>query len=119
MYHRFTTRIISCLLSQDNQNPQTRENRKENVDQDSGITTLLADFASTTTAHGVGRIAASSDYRFKFSWLAVWFGVMISFTWMVVKLAILYTSRPVSTGIGVSYEEVRGPTGCDPKRIYS
>ncbi|XP_065061496.1 acid-sensing ion channel 5-like [Rhopilema esculentum] len=89
----------------DNPHPQTRANGKENLDQDSGITTLLSDFASTTTAHGVGRIAASSDYRFKFSWLAVWFGVMISFTWMVVKLAVLYTSRPVSTGISVSYEE--------------
>ena len=84
---------------------KSNENWQKGSSEDS-VSGLIKGFASSTTAHGVGRIAESSDFRFRVTWFLVWLGVMISFTIMVVKLSLLYASKPVSTSISIVYEEV-------------
>ena len=72
-----------------------------------GLGLLLTSFATSTTAHGLNRIAGSTDFKFKVTWFLVWLGVMIGFVVMVVKLALLYSSKPISTSISIEYKEVR------------
>ena len=86
--------------------PKINEKSKQG-EEGKGLGLLLVSFATSTTAHGLNRIAGSTDFRIRVCWFIVWLGVMIGFVVMIVKLGILYTSKPVSTSISISYHEVR------------
>lgn len=74
---------------------------------DGPIKSMIMDFASTTTAHGVGRIASATKVTAKLAWFFIWLCVMVGFFLMLVKLLLLYKSKPVSTKISMTYENVR------------
>ena len=97
---------LFLLKGKSSSDTKSMQEKKETPDNGDGLGTLLSSFATSTTAHGVGRIAGSSDYKFKVSWFLVWLGVVIGFIFMVIKLSLLYKSKPVSTSISMSYEEV-------------
>ena len=75
-------------------------------EKEKGLGILLLSFATSTTAHGLNRIAGSADFRIRLAWFVVWLGVVIGFVVMVFNLATLYISKPTSTSINVDYKEV-------------
>ena len=81
-------------------------NKGKESEKEKGLGILLLSFATSTTAHGLNRIAGSADFRIRLAWFVVWLGVVIGFVVMVYKLAILYMSKPISTSIEVDYKEV-------------
>eukprot|EP00794_Sanderia_malayensis_P020038 gene20038-22004_t len=85
-------------------------------EQDASVTGMLNNFASSTTAHGISRIASASSVRFKVAWFIIWVTVMAFFIYLVVTLVLLYKSKPVSTSINVKYETLMvfpGVTVCN------
>ncbi len=67
---------------------------------------MLNEFATSTTAHGISRIASASEIRFKIIWFIVWLGVISFFIYMTTTLVLLYRSKPVSTSIKIRIEQV-------------
>ena len=79
---------------------------------DNELRALLVDFASTTTAHGVGRFATAPVATAKVTWFFIWLCVMAGFSYMLAQLIILYKSKPVSTSVSVEYQKVRNTRCC-------
>ena len=76
-------------------------------DDQSAVKDMFVDFASSTTAHGISRFATAPVWTAKVSWFLIWLGVMAGFIYMVAELIVLFNSKPVSTSVSVSYEQVR------------
>lgn len=67
---------------------------------------LLSSFAATTTAHGVGRIAAASNLPKRILWCIVSVGLYTTMFWMCTELVLLYVDKPVVSRMETSFEEV-------------
>ena len=80
---------------------------KEKKSEKPEIREMLQHWATTTTAHGVSRIAAASRPPEKLYWIAIWCTVMVFFVFLSVKLILLYQRKPVSTKVELWYERVR------------
>lgn len=66
---------------------------------------LLSNFAATTTAHGVGRIAAASNLPKRVLWCVVSVGLYTAMFWMCTELVLLYVDKPVVSRMETSFEE--------------
>ncbi|XP_078379821.1 acid-sensing ion channel 2-like isoform X1 [Oculina patagonica] len=67
--------------------------------------TLLTNFASTTTAHGVGRIAEGSSLLRRVMWFVVSAGFYAVMFWMCIQLVQRYLDKPVVSRMEMSFEE--------------
>ncbi|XP_065061508.1 acid-sensing ion channel 5-like [Rhopilema esculentum] len=81
------------------------EESKDEKPPENAVRNMLFDFASVTTAHGISRFVTSGPIYARISWFFIWLAVMIGFIYMIIQLVLLYTSRPVSTSISISFEE--------------
>ena len=68
---------------------------------------LLSNYAATTTAHGVGRIAAASNLPKRVLWCLVSVGLYAAMFWMCTELVLMYVDKPVVSRMEMSFEEVR------------
>lgn len=67
---------------------------------------LLSNFAATTTAHGVARIAAASNLPKRVLWCLVSVGLYAAMFWMCTELVLRYVDKPVVSRMEMSFEEV-------------
>ena len=68
---------------------------------------LVHNFMEYTTAHGIGRLAASQTLFWKIFWSLTCIGAFIMFTYQGTELFQQYLSKPVATTMSVTFEKVR------------
>ena len=67
---------------------------------------LVQNFMEYTTAHGIGRLAASQTLCWKIFWSLVCIGAFGMFTFQAMGLFEQYFSKPVATSVSVTFEKV-------------
>ena len=68
---------------------------------------LISDFAHSTSAHGIGRVAAAETYIRRGMWLLICLGVYTALFWYCVSLVIKYTGKPMISKVDIAFEEVK------------
>ena len=68
---------------------------------------LVLNFMGYTTAHGIGRLAASQTIFWKIFWSLVCIGASGMFIYQATGLFKQYLSKPVATSVSVTFEKVR------------
>ena len=71
------------------------------------VKSLFADFASSTSAHGLPRIADSKSPVASIIWLCVFLAGITMFFYLLTLLVLQFNRRPVSTSIDRRQEKVR------------
>lgn len=94
------------------QNQLSTELHQQSTEDDgeerpSSFKKLLSTFAASTSAHGVGNIAAAPSLPRRVLWLAVTVGLYSVLLVMCVALVIRYVDKPVVSRLEMSFEEVR------------
>ena len=103
---------LSCSVSPLKNNWHEEVHTKDKVirEQQPNKTTwknLIHDFASSSTAHGIGRIAAGDTYFKRGAWVILCLGVYTTLFWLCSTLIVTFKNKPVITKMEVSFEEVR------------
>ena len=75
--------------------------------EDKTFKELVYNFMEHTTAHGIGRLAASRALLWKIFWSLVCIGAFVMFIYQATGLFKQYLSKPVVTSMSVTYKKVR------------
>ena len=67
---------------------------------------LVLNFMEYTTAHGIGRLAASQTLFWKIFWSLSCIGALVMFVYQAAGLFEQYLSKPVATSVSVTFEKV-------------
>lgn len=67
---------------------------------------LVLNFMEYTTAHGIGRLAASQTLFWKVFWSMCCIGAFGMFVYQATGLFEQYLSKPISTSMSVTFEKV-------------
>ncbi|XP_068692090.1 acid-sensing ion channel 1C-like [Montipora foliosa] len=66
---------------------------------------VLSTFADSTSAHGVGNIAAASSLPRRLVWFVITVGLYVMLIWMCISLVMRYLEKPVVSRMEMSFEE--------------
>ena len=69
---------------------------------------LIYDFAASSTAHGIGRIAAGDTLLKRGTWIVICLAVYAALFWFCSVLIVQYMNKPVITKVEMAFEEVSG-----------
>ena len=67
---------------------------------------LVQNFMDYTSAHGIGRLAASQTLFWKIFWSLICMGAFGMFIYQATGLFEQYLSKPVATSVSVTFEKV-------------
>ena len=67
---------------------------------------LILNFMDRTTAHGIGRLAASETIFWKIFWSLICMGAFGMFIYQATGLFEQYLSKPIATSMSVTFEKV-------------
>ncbi len=76
------------------------------VNNKRSLRALLHEFAETTSAHGVGRIASAESVAWRLFWVLVTLAGCGMVIYQGILLVNTYQKRPVKSNIDVTYKRV-------------
>lgn len=97
----------NALRNQRNTELQQQAAEDQEEKRHSSFKNLVSSFAASTTAHGLGNIAAASSFRRRMVWFVVTVGLYIVLFWMCAELVMRYMDKPVVSRMEMSFEEVK------------